>query len=96
MDAFGVASYPTSAASPAGEIGRYFRFAPSVQLLSDGYVWHSDQETADTISATGLGAVARTYAKIIADTDTIDLAKMRQSIQPVPAPGAPAAGRGRR
>lgn len=96
MDAFGVATYPNSAASPAGEIGRYFRFAPSVQLLSDGYVWHSDQETAETISATGLGAVARTYAKIIVDTDTIDLAKMRQSVQPAPAAAGAAAGRGQR
>ena len=93
MDAFGVATYPDSAATPAGEIGRYFRFAPSMQLLSDGYVWHSDQETADTISATGLGAVARTYAKVIADTDAIPLSQMRQNVPPAPPAGA--AGRGR-
>jgi hypothetical protein len=94
MDAFGVATYPDSAATPAGEIGRYFRYAPAMQLLSDGYVWHSDQESADTISTTGLAAVARTYAKVIADTDTIPLAQMRGTVAPLPAPGAPA-GRGR-
>jgi hypothetical protein len=44
------------------------------------YVWHSDQETADTISASGLAAVTRTYAKVIAETDAIDLKEMRAAI----------------
>jgi hypothetical protein len=43
-------------------------------------VWHSDQETAETISATGLAAVTRTYAKIVADTDAIDLAQLRKPL----------------
>jgi hypothetical protein len=90
MDAFGIATFQDSAASPAGEIGRYYRYAPALQLLSDGYVWHSDQETAETISASGLGAVTRTYAKVITDTDTVALEQMRQGVQT-----ALEAGRGR-
>jgi hypothetical protein len=43
---------------------------------------HSDQETAETISAGGLAAVTRTYAKVIADTDGVDLKEMRESIAP--------------
>jgi peptidase M28-like protein len=82
MDAFGVPSFPQSSPSPPGEIGRYYRFAPSVEIINGGYVWHSDQETADTISAGGLAAVTRAYAKIIADTDAIDLKEMRQPIAP--------------
>jgi hypothetical protein len=82
MDAFGVPSFPQSSPSPPGEIGRYYRFAPSVEIINGGYVWHSDQETADTISAGGLAAVTRTYAKVIADTDTIALKEMRQPIAP--------------
>ncbi|HXI31988.1 MAG TPA: M28 family peptidase [Vicinamibacterales bacterium] len=82
MDAFGVPSFPQSSPSPPGEIGRYYRFAPSVEIINGGYVWHSDQETAETISASGLAAVTRTYAKVIADTDTIDLKEMRQPIAP--------------
>ena len=82
MDAFGVPSFPQSAPSPPGEIGRYYRLAPSVQIINGGYVWHSDQETAETISATGLAAVTRAYAKVIADTDGIDLKQMRE---PIPA-----------
>src|SRR5262245_22896695 len=80
MDAFGVPSFPQSSPSPPGEIGRYYRYAPSVEIINGGYVWHSDQETADTISANGLAAVTRTYAKVIAETDTIDLKEMRQVI----------------
>ncbi|HMF96675.1 MAG TPA: M28 family peptidase [Vicinamibacterales bacterium] len=82
MDAFGVPSFPQSSPSPPGEIGRYYRFAPSVEIINGGYVWHSDQETAETISASGLAAVTRAYAKVIADTDTIPLAEMRQPIAP--------------
>jgi hypothetical protein len=82
MDAFGVPSFPQSSPSPPGEIGRYYRFAPSVEIINGGYVWHSDQETAETISAAGLAAVTRTYAKVIADTDTIDLKAMRSVVAP--------------
>lgn len=80
MDAFGVPSFRQSSPSPPGEIGRYYRYAPSVEIINGGYVWHSDQETADTISASGLAAVTRTYAKVIADTDAIDLQEMRTPI----------------
>src|SRR5262245_61731742 len=82
MDAFGVPSYPESSPSPPGEIGRYYRYAPSVQIINGGYVWHSDQETDETISAGGLAAVTRTYAKVIAETDTIELRELRQAIAP--------------
>jgi hypothetical protein len=82
MDAFGVPSFPQSSPSPPGEIGRYYRFAPSVEIINGGYVWHSDQETAETISANGLAAVTRTYARIIADTDSIDLQQLRQVLAP--------------
>jgi hypothetical protein len=69
---------------PAAEVG--WRLAPTEQKYAaiDGvhlkeYV-NSDQETAETISANGLAAVTRTYAKVISDTDSIDLKEMRQPI----------------
>jgi len=77
LDAFGVPTYPDSAATPAGEIGRYYQLAPSMQVMSTGYVWHSDQETAATISATGLGAVTRAYAKVMYDSNALTLAQLR-------------------
>ena len=78
LDAFGVPTYADSAATPAGEIGRYYQFAPAVQVMSSGFVWHSDEETAQTISATGLAAVTRAYAKIMFDTNPVDLKELRE------------------
>ena len=77
MDAFGVPSFPQSSPSPPGEIGRYYHLAPSVEIINTAYVWHSDRETPETISTTGLAAVTRTYAKVIADTDSIELNELR-------------------
>ena len=77
MDAFGVPTFPDSVASPPGEIGRYYQYAPSVEIINTGYVWHSDKETAETISIPGIAAVTRTYARIIADTDSIPMAELR-------------------
>jgi hypothetical protein len=89
MDAFGVPTFPESQPAPPGEIGRYYRYAPSVQIMNSAYVWHSDQETGDTISAGGMAAVTRTYAKVIADADAIDLHELRQAL----APRQPSGGR---
>ena len=82
MDAFGVPSFPQSSPSPPGEIGRYYHLAPSVEIINSGFVWHSDKETPETISATGLAAVTRTYAKIIVDTNALDLKDLRTSEMP--------------
>jgi hypothetical protein len=78
LDTFGVPTYAESSARPGGEIGRYFQFAPSVQVMSSAYVWHSDQETSESISTTGLEAVTRAYAKIIANVDSADLNELRE------------------
>lgn len=77
LDAFGVPTFPQSVGSPPGEIGRYYQYAPSIEIINTGYVWHSDKETAETISTPGIAAVTRTYAKIIADTDSIPMAELR-------------------
>jgi Peptidase family M28 len=77
MNAFGVPSFRQSSPSPPGEIGRYYHLAPSVEIINTAYVWHSDQETDETISETGLAAVTRTYAKILADSNAFDLKAIR-------------------
>jgi len=77
MNAFGVPTFPESSTSPPGEIGRYYHYAPSVEIINTGYVWHSDHETAETISTTGMAAVTRAYAKIIADTDSVPMKELR-------------------
>ena len=78
LDAFGVSTYPEASARPAGEIGRYFQLAPSVQEMSTAFVWHSDGETPETISTTGLEAVTRAYAKIVVDSNAVDIKELRE------------------
>lgn len=82
LDAFGVVTYPQSAATPAGEIGRYFQYAPSVQVMTGGYVWHSDEETAASLSPGVLTAITRTYAKVMADSHALSLQDLRKSLRP--------------
>ena len=72
-DAFGVARYTEPARTPAGEIGRIHQFAPSIQVIDAGPFFHSDHETPDTVTPTGLEAVTRAYAKIITDINAVDL-----------------------
>ena len=78
LDAFGVSTLPEASARPAGEIGRYFQLAPSVQVMSTAFVWHSDGETPETISTTGLEAVTRAYAKIVVDSNAVDIKELRE------------------
>ncbi len=82
LDAFGVPTFPQSVPSPPGEIGRYYQFAPAVEIINSGLVWHSDRETPETISTTGLAAVTRAYAKIIVDTNAVDLKDLRTADMP--------------
>ena len=77
MAAFGVPTMRKSSPSPPGDIGRYYQYAPSIEIINTAYVWHSDKETDDTISESGLTAVTRTYAKIIVDTNAFDLKDLR-------------------
>jgi hypothetical protein len=79
LDAFEVPTYPQSSPTPAGEIGRYYQFAPAMQVMTSGFVWHSDQETAETISSAGLAAITRAYAKVMTDVNAVDLKDLRTS-----------------
>lgn len=82
LDAFGVVTYPQSSARPAGEIGRYFQFAPAMQIMTSGFVWHSDGESAESISPGTLTAITRAYAKVIVDSNGLSLQDLRQAVAP--------------
>jgi peptidase M28-like protein len=77
-DAFGVATYSVPERTAAGEMSRYYQFAPSLQLIDTGLYWHSDHETPEIIPPTGLAAVTRAYAKIINDVNSLDLKELRR------------------
>ncbi len=77
-DAFGVATYAVPERTAAGEMGRYYQFAPSLQVIDTGLYWHSDHETPDLIPPTGLAAVTRAYARIITDVNSLDLKDLQR------------------
>jgi hypothetical protein len=79
LTAMGVPTETNSQTRGGGEIGRYYWYAPAIQFLVQGYTWHSDHETDDTISAYGVAGVTRAYAKVIADTDKIPLKDLQRS-----------------
>ena len=74
---FGVATYAGISDRPAGEIGRIFQFAPSMQLIDASLYYHTDAEVAELIPAAGLEAVTRAYAKIIDDVNKLSLQEIR-------------------
>jgi hypothetical protein len=86
---FGVATYAVPERSPGGEMGRYYQYAPSLQLIDTGLYWHSDHETAEIIPPTGLAAVTRAYAKIIDDANKLDLKDLQRPVAPAAAGGRP-------
>ena len=77
-DTFGVKLMERRSANAAGEIGRIQNLAPSMQLIDTGLYWHSDHETPDIIPSSGLAAVTRAYAKIIADIDMVPLKDLQR------------------
>lgn len=79
LSAMGVPSETNSLPRGGGEIGRYYWYAPAIQFLVQGYTWHSDHETDDTISAYGIAGITRAYAKVIADADKIPLKDLQRS-----------------
>ena len=78
LDDFGVPTESESSPSPPGDIGGFYWYAPAIQLLDTGHIWHSDQENDDSISASGTAALARAYAKIIEQTNSLPLKDLRK------------------
>lgn len=80
-----------SAKPPAGDLGRFYWFLPGVVAQSNDFAnMHTAGDTPEVVSASGLQAVTRAYAKIIDDVNRIDLKDLQK---PEPAdpnkPGTP-------
>jgi Peptidase family M28 len=80
---FGVATYAHPERNAGGEMGPFFKFAPSIQVLQGGIFFHSDQDTADKVTRTGLAAITRAYAKIIDAVNKVDRKDLVPSDEPV-------------
>jgi len=81
---FGVSTYEIPARAASGEMGRYSALAPSIQVIDTGYYWHSDHETPDIIPPTALANITRAYAKIITDTNRVEIKDLQR---PAPVGG---------
>jgi hypothetical protein len=70
---FGVVTYVEPERGAGGEMGPFYKHAPSLQLLQGGVYFHSDQDTPDTVPYAGLAASTRAYAKIIDQVNLLGL-----------------------
>jgi hypothetical protein len=84
---FGVTIYDTMDASTTGDMSSIDRDVPSIQLIESAMYYHTDHDTPQVVPAAGLEAVARGYAKIIDQVNTMD----RSQLMPSPPPATTAA-----
>jgi len=70
---FGVVTYVEPERGAGGEMGPFYKHAPSLQLLQGGVYFHSDQDTPDTVPYAGLASSTRAYAKIIDQVNLLGL-----------------------
>jgi hypothetical protein len=91
---FGLAIWTApSERPPAGDLGRFFWFLPGVVAQSNDFTYmHTTGDTPADVSAPGLEAVTRAYAKIIDEVNKLALTDLQR---PAPAdPNAPGSADG--
>lgn len=72
-DRFGISRYTEPTERANGDMGSFASFGPSIQLIQATPFYHSDHDTLQTIPASGLASVTRSYAKIIDDVNKLEL-----------------------
>jgi len=71
----------------SGEMGTVSRDVPSIQVITSPEIKHTEQDTPEWVPSSGLEEIARAYAKIIDDVNTMGRARL----QPAPSAGTQAA-----
>jgi hypothetical protein len=77
---FGVTIYDTMDPTTTADMAVMDRDVPSIQLIESAVYYHTDHDTVTVVPAPGLAAVARAYAKIIDQVNTLPLS----ALLPVP------------
>ena len=85
LKTFGVGTRAGISASPAGEIGRVYQFAPSMQIIEADFYYHTDAETDDVVPPSGLESTTRAYAKMIDEVNKVSLPAIRAAAPPRPS-----------
>jgi hypothetical protein len=65
----------------SGDMGPIGRVVPSIQLITSPYYYHSDHDRPSDVPEAGLERVARAYAKIIDQVNTMDRASLKGEVR---------------
>jgi hypothetical protein len=76
---YGIAVYSRPAIGSGGELGALRGLAPGFHVLSDIF-YHTTLDIPEYVPEAGLESVARAYAKIIDETNKLDLSKLRSNL----------------
>ena len=68
--------------SPAGDLGRVYRFTPGVATSEFFHYFHTYLETPATVPWTGLEAATRAYARVIDEVNELELDDLQRPQEP--------------
>jgi hypothetical protein len=71
-----VTIYDTMDPTTTADMAVMDRDVPSIQLIESAVYYHTDHDTTAVVPAPGLAAVARAYAKIIDQVNTLPLSAL--------------------
>jgi hypothetical protein len=77
---FGVAVLEGMEPGASGDMGPIGRVVPSIQLITSPFYYHSDHDRASDVPEAGLERVARAYAKIIDQVNTLQRAELKGEV----------------
>lgn len=77
---FGVSVLEGMEPGASGDMGPIGRAVPSIQLITSPVYYHSDHDRASDVPEAGLERVARAYAKIVDQVNTLDKAALHGEI----------------
>src|SRR5262245_31884612 len=77
---FGVSVLENMEPGASGDMGPIGRVVPSIQLITSPYYYHSDHDRPSDVPEAGLERVARAYAKIVDQANTMQRAELRGEV----------------
>jgi hypothetical protein len=77
---FGVSVLEGMEPGASGDMGPIGRVVPSIQLITSPFYYHSDHDRASDVPEAGLERVARAYAKIIDQVNTLNRAALKGEV----------------
>jgi Peptidase family M28 len=84
FDEFGVAADTLPRETPpAGDLGLFYKFLPGLEFQTNDFIYfHTDENTPETVSWSGLQAITRADAKIIDEVNKLDLKDLQRPASP--------------